>query len=284
MKTKVLFLCTGNSCRSQMAEALLRHHAGDKFEVFSAGLAPRPVNPLTVTVMDEIGLDIRGQRSKSLKEFMGKVPVDFAIFVCARAEKSCPSVYPFTLTALLWPFDDPAEEAGTDDNKLRKFREVRDQIDRKINAWLATVLPAYTALVTAIQPGRSSSSVIGLYETAACIPNDATPEARMARLSLLAFLSVLNCNEFRTERFLLEQHPTAFEQNPAVTRAIRDQGTLSLPLLLLDGRVICEKRYPGIEEFSDLIKFGCRDVPANSACCRISNKGPEDTTTTKREE
>ena len=137
-KSTVLFLCSGNSARSQMAEALLRHYAGDRFDVFSAGLEPRGVNPLTVAVMDEIGIDIREQRSKSVSEFLGKTTVNYAIFVCPRAEQSCPHLYPFSTKSLSWPFDDPAEVTGTTGEKLLKFREVRDQIDRKICAWLAS--------------------------------------------------------------------------------------------------------------------------------------------------
>ena len=137
-KSTVLFLCSGNSARSQMAEALLRHHAGDRFDVFSAGLEPRGVNPLTVAVMDEIGIDIRQQRSKSVSEFLGKASISCAIFVCPRAEQSCPRMYPFATKALSWPFDDPSADVGSPEDKLHKFREVRDQIDRKIRAWLAS--------------------------------------------------------------------------------------------------------------------------------------------------
>jgi arsenate reductase len=137
-KSTILFLCSGNSARSQIAEALLRHHAGDRFDVFSAGLEPRGINLLTVAVMDEIGIDIREQRSKSVGEFLGKTTVNYAIFVCPRAEQSCPHLYPFSTKTLSWPFDDPSEVDGTTEEKLLKFREVRDQIDRKIRAWLAS--------------------------------------------------------------------------------------------------------------------------------------------------
>ena len=137
-KPAVLFLCSGNSARSQMAEALLRHYAGNQFDPFSAGLEPRGINPLTVAVMDEIGIDIRQQRSKPVSEFLGKTTVRYAIFVCPRAEQSCPRMYPFATKILSWPFDDPAAAGGTQEEKLRKFREVRDQIDHKIRDWLAT--------------------------------------------------------------------------------------------------------------------------------------------------
>lgn len=132
----VLFLCTGNSARSQMAEALLKHYARDRFEAHSAGLEPRGLHPMTIRVMEEIGISMAGHRSKSVSEFLGKVPVRFAITVCERAEKSCPSVWPFTLLRLFWPFEDPAEFSGTELEQLERFRAVRDEIDERIVRWL----------------------------------------------------------------------------------------------------------------------------------------------------
>lgn len=90
MKDKVLFLCTGNSARSQMAEALLRHYAGDQFEVHSGGIEPKGVNPYAIRAMDEVGIDIRGQRSKGTKEFMGQVFFRYLITVCGHADANCP--------------------------------------------------------------------------------------------------------------------------------------------------------------------------------------------------
>ena len=137
-KPTVLFLCTGNSARSQMAEAFLRKSAGDRYEVMSAGTEPKGINPLTIRVMEEIGISMDGHRSKSLDEYLGKVQVLYAITVCDRAEKACPGVWPFTLNRLFWPFDDPAAYEGTEEDQLKKFREVRDQIEAKIKEWLAS--------------------------------------------------------------------------------------------------------------------------------------------------
>ncbi|MEN6365245.1 MAG: arsenate reductase ArsC [Thermoguttaceae bacterium] len=131
-KPIVLFLCTGNSARSQMAEAFLRKYAGDRYEVVSAGVEPKGINPLTVKVMNEIGISLDGHRSKSLDEYLGKVQVLYAITVCEKAEKACPAVWPFTLNRLFWPFDDPAACDGSEEVRLAKFREVRDQIESKI--------------------------------------------------------------------------------------------------------------------------------------------------------
>lgn len=139
MKQNVLFLCTGNSCRSQMAEGFLRRYAGGHFEVYSAGLDPRTVHPLAIQVMDEIGIDISGQKSKGVDTVLGKQSFMHAIFVCQQAEKNCPSIYPFALEKLSWPFEDPAAFEGSEEEVIDKFREVRDQIDRKIQEWLESL-------------------------------------------------------------------------------------------------------------------------------------------------
>src|SRR5262245_50765207 len=121
----VLFLCTGNSARSQMAEALLRKLAGDKFDVHSAGTEPKGVNPLTIKVMKEVGIDISSQRSKHLRDYLGRLPVRIVIIVCADAEKTCPSIWPGAFKRLFWKFDDPAAVEGSEEERLQKFREVR---------------------------------------------------------------------------------------------------------------------------------------------------------------
>jgi arsenate reductase (thioredoxin) len=136
-KRSVLFLCTGNSARSQMAEALLRHYADDQFEVYSAGLEPKGLNPYAIQAMDELGIDIRGQRSKNVKEYMGRLFLHYVITVCSDADKSCPrALWATSGVKLHWPFEDPAAAEGTDAEKLAVFREVRDQIDARIKTWL----------------------------------------------------------------------------------------------------------------------------------------------------
>lgn len=138
-RERVLFLCTANSARSQMAEALLRRRAGDRFEVLSAGLSPREIHPLTIRVLEEIGLDTGALRAKGIDEFLGKVAINHAVVVCEKAQASCPRLYPFAMQTLYWPFEDPAAFEGSEDARLRKFREVRDQIDGRIGNWLATL-------------------------------------------------------------------------------------------------------------------------------------------------
>ena len=133
MKKRILFLCTGNSARSQMAEGLLRHEAGERFEVFSAGTHPSKVRPEAIAVMKEIGIDISGHRSKSVDEFAGP-DLDMVITVCDNAKESCP-VFPGPTERLHWPFEDPASVEGTEEQRRDAFRRVRDQIHGRIRAY-----------------------------------------------------------------------------------------------------------------------------------------------------
>ena len=134
-KIRVLFLCVHNTARSQMAEAFLRAFAGDEFEVYSAGLEPREIDPLTVAVMRERGFDLQGHYAKPLSEFLGKVHFGYLITVCDRAERECPT-FPGMGTRLSWSFEDPAAFQGTEEQRLAKFREVRDGLELSIREWL----------------------------------------------------------------------------------------------------------------------------------------------------
>ncbi len=142
-KPRVLFLCTGNSARSQMAEALLRKHAGDHFAVYSAGIDPQGINPYTVRVLEEIGIDTSTHTSDSLRKYMGHLHFSYLITVCAEADKNCPTVFPGVGRRMHWPLEDPAAFVGTEEETMAKFRAVRDQIDRQVRAWLAELgIPA----------------------------------------------------------------------------------------------------------------------------------------------
>lgn len=134
MKKSVLFLCTGNSCRSQIAEGVLRHLAGDRFEVASAGTHPVGLNPGAVEIMREIGIDISKQRSKSLVEFEGS-RFDHVITVCDRAKESCP-IFPSASAVLHWSFDDPASAQGSPEEQRAVFRRVRNEIEQQIHGFL----------------------------------------------------------------------------------------------------------------------------------------------------
>jgi arsenate reductase len=129
-RQRVLFVCTGNSARSQMAEGLLRHKAGNRFEVFSAGTHPTQVRPEAIVVMHEIGIDISPHRSKSVDEFAG-LAFDYVITVCDNANETCP-VFPGRARRLHWPFEDPAAAQGSEDERKAVFRRVRDQIRARV--------------------------------------------------------------------------------------------------------------------------------------------------------
>ena len=133
--TRVLFLCTHNAARSQMAEALLRHYGGSRFKVASAGLAPTAVHTFTRKVLEEIGVDARALHAKSLSEFLGKVRFHYAIIVCEPTEEHCPQLYPFAVQTLYWPFADPVH-VGSSGHAVHTFREVRDQIATQLRDWL----------------------------------------------------------------------------------------------------------------------------------------------------
>ncbi len=135
-KERILFLCTGNSARSQMAEAFLRKFGGDYYDVYSAGLEPKGINPLTIQVMEEKGYDLSGQSSKGVDVFLWKTLIQTLITVCDTAEKNCPRTWPGVNQKLHWSFEDPAAFEGTEFEKLAKFREVRDQIEQKVQLWL----------------------------------------------------------------------------------------------------------------------------------------------------
>lgn len=136
MKPTVLILCTGNSCRSHLAEGILRAAAGDLLEVQSAGSRPAGyVHPLAVQVMREIGIDISGHRSKHLDEFRNQ-PVETVITVCGNADQVCP-VFPGQANRYHWGFYDPAKAEGTTEEKLAVFRRVRDEIRLVFEAYAA---------------------------------------------------------------------------------------------------------------------------------------------------
>jgi len=133
---RVLFVCIHNSARSQMAEGMLRAWAGDRFEVASAGTEATGVRPEAITVMDELGIDLRGHTSKTVAGFVGQ-PWDYLIPVCEEACEACPYV-PGAKTVLRWAFDDPAAATGTDAERLGVFRAVRDALGAQIREFIAT--------------------------------------------------------------------------------------------------------------------------------------------------
>jgi arsenate reductase len=138
---RVLFVCTGNSARSVMAEALLRHHGGERFEVFSAGTEPKGVNPRTLRILAEAGIDASFARSKSVNEFLGQ-SFDYVVTVCDQARQACP-VFPGVHESLHWGYEDPAAATGTDEEQMAVFRRVFIQMAERVKQF---------AVVTARQP------------------------------------------------------------------------------------------------------------------------------------
>lgn len=132
----VLFICTGNTARSQMAQVLLEHHAGDRFRVTSAGLEPGEINPLTVRVLEERGLPTDHLQAKGVRPLLGE-HFTYVVTVCDRAEANCP-IFPHASYRLSWAFDDPAAAQGGEEERLNVFRRVRDEIDARLQGWLTT--------------------------------------------------------------------------------------------------------------------------------------------------
>jgi arsenate reductase (thioredoxin) len=135
-RTRVLFLCTHNSARSQMAEGFLRDLAGDRVEVESAGTEATRVHPLAIRAMGEVGINLGGHTSKTVDSLLDR-PWDYVITVCDSANERCP-LFPGCTTRLHWSFDDPSQAAGTEDERLTTFRRVRDEIATRLKQWLTS--------------------------------------------------------------------------------------------------------------------------------------------------
>jgi arsenate reductase (thioredoxin) len=135
---RVIFICTGNAARSQMAEAILRNEGGDAFEVHSAGTLPKGVHPLTLRVLAGVGYDVAGARSRDVRELLGQ-PFDYVITVCDRARESCP-VFPGSAETLHWSFDDPADAEGTEEQRLEVFERVLGEISMRVRTFIPMAL------------------------------------------------------------------------------------------------------------------------------------------------
>lgn len=131
---RVIFVCTGNSARSQIAEALLRHDGRDRFEVMSAGVSPRGVHPLAVAALNSVGIDISDARSKSVDEFLGQ-RFDYVITLCDRARATCP-VFPGGSETLHWGLDDPAEATGTDAERRAAFDRTVTEVSARLHSFI----------------------------------------------------------------------------------------------------------------------------------------------------
>ncbi len=135
-KKRVLFYCKHNSCRSQIAEAYLRHFTDGKYDIYSAGLNPEPIHPMVKSVLLEDGISLEGQSPKGIDLYLGKEPFNNIIIVCQEGEAECPKLYPFAMKTERWALSDPAEVTGDKNEILAAFRHTRDQIKNKIQIWL----------------------------------------------------------------------------------------------------------------------------------------------------
>ena len=145
-RIRVLFVCTGNSARSILAEALLRRHGGERFDVSSAGTEPRGVNPLTLRVLQEAGIDASWARSKSVQEFIGQ-PFDYVITVCDQARQSCP-VFPGVHESMHWGYEDPAEAVGSEEERLAVFRRVFTALGERVQLFATVATNARAGQLT----------------------------------------------------------------------------------------------------------------------------------------
>ena len=137
----VLFLSTNHAARGIMSEAILRHQTGDYFRIYSAGLEPIPISPLTLQVLDEAGIDHTGLESRDVRPLLGRLDVRYLITVSHHAEERAPSVFPGALYYTSWQLDNPETLGGTEEEKLQRYRALRDQISEKVSAWAAQHMP-----------------------------------------------------------------------------------------------------------------------------------------------
>jgi arsenate reductase len=156
MRERVLFLCTHNSARSQMAEGFLRHLAGDRFEVASAGAEATRVHPLAIRAMREVGIDLGSHRSKTLDGLLGD-PWDYVITVCDSANERCP-LFPGQTARIHWSFEDPSRATGDEDQRLDTFRRIRDQIQARLEDWLAA-----TGVTTRLATIADAAAIARIY-------------------------------------------------------------------------------------------------------------------------
>ena len=135
LKTRVIFLCCHNSVTSQMAEAFLRKYGGNEFEVYSAGLQPREIDPLTIKVMEEVGIGLADHCSEPLRKYWGKMLYDCLVIMCKKADEEC-FLFPGVTYRVFWPFEDPGTNEMQQETRIEAFRSARDRIEQRIREWL----------------------------------------------------------------------------------------------------------------------------------------------------
>jgi arsenate reductase len=256
-KVKVLFLCTGNSCRSQMAEGWTRFLHGDIMEAYSAGVETHGLNPSAVKVMAEAGVDISGHRSKHIDEFKD-VNLDVVVTVCGHAHEHCP-VFPGSTRVVHVGFEDPprlAAEVEGEEEKLECYRAVRDEIK-------SYVMNLLEGLVM-----ESVATTVKIYDPALCCSSGVCGPSVDDRLVAMAgFLKGLDASQFKVERYNLAQQPAAYVGNQAVAAMLKDKGTGALPLFFVDDELVWSGSYPSIDKLAELLNIDLEESSESGSCC-----------------
>jgi arsenate reductase len=257
-RPRVLFLCTGNSCRSQMAEGWAKALKSDAIEAFSAGTNPHGMNPLAIRAMAEVGVDISGHSSKR-PEDLG-IEFDFVVTVCDSANESCP-IFPARTRVVHVGFDDPprlAKGARNDEEAMPHYRRVRDEI----RAFILTV-PESLTVPQSGSVKESPMSIVKVFDPPMCCSSGVCgtdPEIALARFA--ADLQWLQSQGVAVQRFTLSQQPEKFTTEPMILQAVNAGGTGALPIVMVDGQVISERQYPSREQLLSKLGLMAATAPA----------------------
>lgn len=251
MKPTVLIVCTGNSCRSHMAEGVLRAAAGDMLNVQSAGSNPKGfVHPLAIQVMKEIGIDITGHKSKHMNDFLNE-PLETVITVCKNAEEACP-MFSGRVNRYFWGFDDPARATGTDEEKLAAFRRARDEIRQAFETYAAGRRDQARSHVRLM---NRNLKVLQVFNPAtSCSTGACGPEAEAKVAQFAADLEWLKSVSVIVQRYDYAPESAAFMENEFVRRALDLKGEKGLPVVVANDEVAIIGRYPERKELAALLK------------------------------
>ncbi len=256
-KISVLFLCMGNSCRSQMAEGWTRFLQGDMIQAYSAGVETHGLNPSAVKVMAEAGVDISGHKSQHIDEFKD-VDLDVVVTVCGHAHESCP-VFPGKTRVVHVGFEDPpkmAAEVESEEEKMECYRAVRDEIK-------SYVLNFLEGLVL-----ESVAANVKIYDPALCCASGVCgPSVDGKLVALSGFLKGLDTSQFNVERYNLAQQPGAYVDNKAVATQLKDKGTDVLPLFYVEDALVWSGSYPSVEKLAELFGTEVRLPSDSGSCC-----------------
>ena len=252
-KVKVLFLCTGNSCRSQMAEGWARALMGDWIEAYSAGVETHGLNPNAVKVMGEAGVDISSHKSQHIDEFKD-IGLDVVVTVCGHAHESCP-IFPGKTRVVHVGFEDPpklAAEVEGEEAKLDCYRQVRDEIRDYVMNYLEGLV--FDSIPTSLK----------IYDPAMCCSSGVCgPSVDDKLVALSGFLKELDQTKFNVERYNLAQQPAAYAENSEVAAILKDKGTDALPLFFVNDQLVLSGAYPSVEQLAELLKT---DATSSDTC------------------